>query len=249
MARRSRSRQHVRPSAVREKGREARGTRAPVGAPVHARRWVAGGAALVFMVALGVVHGAMTDRWGVSEDLRSRSQRIHQFPMRFGDWEGVSRTISPEVVRVAGITDYISRAYSNRRTGERFGLLAVCGRPGRVSVHTPDVCFQGAGFQQWGSVREVTVEMDAAQRATFLVADFQKGSAGLVEGQRVYWSWSDGRSWTAPENPRLRFAAVPMLCKLYVTEGIDPTAGVAADGLEEILKEVLPLLDQALSGR
>ena len=62
---------------------------------------------------------------------------------------GPART-SPTTRRTmarAGIKGCVYRRYRNPRTGESVSVLLVCGRGGPISVHTPDVCYAGAGYR------------------------------------------------------------------------------------------------------
>ena len=76
------------------------------------------------------------------------------------------------------------------------------------------------------------------------------GKPGVVPVQlEIYWAWSrDGRSWEAPENPRLPLARLPALYKLYVVRQF--VAGAreeTADPCQEFLRRALPEFGQALA--
>ena len=101
--------------------------------------------AFVFVIFGGVVHGLWTDRWVVSKEPGAAAANLIRLPMTIGDWEGQAINVksSRSGQRQLG---GIMRRYTNRLDGTTVSILLVCGRPGPVSVHTPDVCYDGAGY-------------------------------------------------------------------------------------------------------
>ena len=107
--------------------------------------------AIVLVALTGAVHGVRTERWAVSNDLRDASALLAHVPMNFGDWEGHARELDKRQFEAAGIVGHVMRVYQNRKTQAVVQVLVVCGRPGRISVHTPDVCFAGIGYKLNGN--------------------------------------------------------------------------------------------------
>src|SRR5262245_10682764 len=96
----------------------------------------------------GYVYGLWTNRWQTSQAIPAAVARLDQVPMAFGDWQGENlEPLSAREVEQAGFEGYISRVYKNRRTGSALNVLLACGRAGPMSVHTPDVCYRGRGYQ------------------------------------------------------------------------------------------------------
>ena len=123
-----------------------------------------------------------------------------------------------EVMKAAQIKSYIYRRYNDSVNGGNVSMLLVCGHPGPIAVHTPDICFTGSGYALKADPVKMTEPIEALPLpAEFWVGDFQKATASEVQALRVYWSWSSGAGWQAPENPRWHFAGKPILYKLYVT--------------------------------
>jgi hypothetical protein len=121
----------------------------------------------------------------------------------------------------------------------------MCGRAGRMAVHTPEVCYRGAGFDLFESpVTKVIRDASGGEAGVFLSARFSKQSTGLHE-LRLYWAWGDGTDWQAPSNPRWAFRGRPYLYKLYVSHELEgpPSADVTAG----FLRELLPALKETLS--
>src|SRR5262249_34842779 len=133
----------------------------------------------------------------------------------FGDWVGQGLEMDPRTFALTGCRSYAIRSYVNRRTGETIEVTIVCGRPGPASIHTPDVCFRGAGFELAGEPSAWTVT-SSKEESPFQAALFHRSQASGALDLRVLWSWSAPGAWQAPENPRIAFASQPALFKLYV---------------------------------
>ena len=167
--------------------------------------------------------------------------------MDVGDWSGRPQTVDQRELIAAGLDGLIMRHYENRRTGRMTNVVLVCGRPGPVSVHTPEICYSGAGFQMVQS-QPVSFSVNPDSRtAEFLTADFERQESFPPERLRVYWSWNATGIWSVPANPRLAFASRPLLYKLYlairVTEGLERSADKSAT---EFLQEFLPEIERTI---
>src|SRR5213593_3866594 len=102
------------------------------------------------VTASGVVHGVWVNRWGQSRAVMEASARLQDVPRTVGDWDGRAEEMDPRQARVASVAGSRIVRFVNRRTGAVLSLLIVCGRPGPVSVHTPDVCYRGSGYEEVG---------------------------------------------------------------------------------------------------
>src|SRR5262245_13740506 len=128
----------------------------------------------VAVVGSGAAAGLWTGRWGSTQALREAAARLDRVPLTLGDaWDGHPGELSDREIRIAELEGYLQRRYVHRRTGNIVSVLLVCGRPGPISVHVPEVCYAGAGFEATGPRREY----DAADsKAQFQVQDFQQGN-------------------------------------------------------------------------
>lgn len=221
-------------------------------------------AAVPLVLAFGVAEGLWTDRWHQAPDVALAAGRLAAVPLTVGEWQGEDQVMDARVRAKAEIAGYLLRQYVHRPTGATVSVLLVCGRPGPVSVHTPDVCYGGGGYGQIGSPARHTVDppppvgqrgtLDVARGtrgpvgpASFWVGTFAKGAGVIPDRLRVLWAWTETGDWTAPDAPRLAFARAPVLYKLYVVRPLvrldEP---VAADPGEEFLRLFLPHVHQAL---
>jgi hypothetical protein len=203
---------------------------------------------LGLVVGLGLVHGMSTDRWGPSGQLEAAVAAMTRVPSQFGDWVGEDVPHDPAEWASAGIRGAVYRRYKNPRTGELVTVLMVCGRGGPICVHTPDVCYAGAGYRQLTDETRKGVETGDGSKDEFKVARFAKPGAVVPTQLEIYWGWSrDGVNWVAPDNPRLSLARLPALYKLYVIREFVPGPRAdAANACESFLRRALPTVRQAL---
>ena len=178
------------------------------------------GTALLLVLASGVVHGVLTGRWGQSNELAEAARRLQSVSMTVGDWKGEQASkLSERALQIGGITAYLSRRYV-RSDGRVVDVLIVCGLPGPISVHTPDVCFRGAGFKPVSVSHRLIAAEDSSKLGEVWVSDFSKRTPIEEERVRVFWSWGNPSAWQAPDQPRRAFAGAPFLYKLYVSRQI-----------------------------
>ena len=104
---------------------------------------------MVLIVGLTIPQVIMTDRLaGTNVTAEQRAELLTLVPKDFGDWTSEDKPVDPEVQKTAGAKGIaISRNYRNTRTGERVDLWLIVGHARDISVHTPDVCYPGSGFE------------------------------------------------------------------------------------------------------
>lgn len=202
---------------------------------------------IVLVSSVGVAHGWLTGRWGVSADLQRAAAALDRFPKTVGDWTATEDfPYDADDMARSGIRGHVGRAYRDSRTGEVLQVLAVCGRGGPISVHTPDVCYVASGYTQVGAVHRMT---DPPAGTTFWQGRFVKSTGVVPQQLDIYWAWSrDGAEWAAPDNPRVTFAWAPSLYKLYVVRSsAGASAGDASDArVQGFLSSLLPQLKLVL---
>ena len=105
--------------------------------------------ALPLLVAFGLAEGRWTGRWVNDERVTAAAARLKTVPLSFGDWTGEENELDPKQVEKAELSGSLMRQYAHK-SGTNLSLLLVCGRPGPISLHTPDVCYGGIGFLMSG---------------------------------------------------------------------------------------------------
>jgi hypothetical protein len=200
------------------------------------------------LLAYGVAEGLWTDRWGLSPELAQAAGKLDQVPKTVGLWEGQDQELEPRVVRQAELRAHLLRRYTHRQTGETLTVLLVCGRPGPVTVHGPEVCYPGAGFFPAQPRARHEVEAEGLSRpAEFWTERFEKGGAA-PEYLQLYYGWNPGTGWAAADNPRWHFARARALYKLYVVRQV-PRADEPAeqDPVPGFLRLFVPEVDRCLA--
>jgi hypothetical protein len=210
-------------------------------------RLIALGVVFSTVLLSGAAAGLWSGRWGESQALQKAVARLDALPRSLGDdWDVEEQTLSDREIAVAEIEGYASRRYTHRRTGARVSVLLLCGRSGPMSVHTPEVCFAGAGFTEVGAPR--AYDGPSGPRSQFQVRDFRKVNVANPTLLRVFLSWGYEGVWAVPARPRFALAGKPYLYKLYVTRQMArPDEPLKDDPAGALLDELLPQLQKTLS--
>ena len=202
---------------------------------------------LTLLVVSGVVHGLWTQRWWPSRALETAAARLEGVPLRIGAWQGRDVPMSRDVLERSGLAACWTRRYTHESTQRGVTVVLMCGRAGPTSVHTPEWCYGGAGYERIGVTARHALEQGHHSAAEFWTADFRKPSATAPTFLRIFWAWSPDGSWSAPGSPRITFARHEALYKLYV---LRETAGLqeplSAEPCLEFLQELLPELQRTL---
>src|SRR5436309_3557520 len=96
-------------------------------------------AASAALVAAGLVHGFWTDRWAPAVETQAAAERLPTLPLEIGDWKGKDLDVKAGQAG-PGVAGCLQRSYFNPHRGVSVVIALVCGRPGPVATHTPEVC-------------------------------------------------------------------------------------------------------------
>jgi len=207
-------------------------------------RWLPWLTALTLLLTAGVLHGLWTERWQPSTALAEAAARVHDVPLDIGDWQGEDVEVDMEAFAQAGARSYWARTYTNRHGDGTVLAILMCGRAGKMAVHTPEVCYRGAGYDVLDTpAHAVLRDSDGDDPGTFWNARFAK-QAGSTGELRLYWAWGDGVLWQAPVNPRWELRGRAFLYKLYVSH--ERTGPGDADVTADFLRQLLPELHKVL---
>jgi hypothetical protein len=205
-------------------------------------------AAVVLIIGAGFVHGAWTNRWGPSPALAALASRFESIPEVIGGWKLTSRSeLAPDERAMTGGFANFRRVYTNADRGVSVSVLLLGGLPGKISTHTPDACYTGAGFTvNSPSLYDFRYGGDGQRRAEFQTAVATRGGTN-PSILRIFWGWNASKGWAAPAEPRRAFGTALALCKLYVIrEAAGAVADPVADPCNDFLCVFLPELDRLL---
>jgi uncharacterized protein DUF3485 len=198
--------------------------------------------AVLLIVATGVVHGMRTGRWHTDPALTDSVARLATLPPTLDDWEGEEVSLNGN--DPAGVAGHLCRKYVHRRTGQAVTVFLVCGRPGPVAIHTPDICYSASGFTVGAPIKYSTPASDSGA-AEFWTTDMARTTASDRSRMRVFWAWAADRSgWVAADAPRVQFASRPVLFKMYLLREVvsEGDASLDRDPCVEFMHTLLPAL-------
>jgi hypothetical protein len=203
------------------------------------KQWALALTASAMLVTAGVVHGVWTDRWQTPLDVKKAADEMARLPWDVGEWRGAEVSAGPAAPGVAGC---LQRRYDHRPGGGSVSLALVCGRPGPVSIHTPEACYGSSGFHV-GTRHKVELR----GLGTFWRTDATRTTATDEVRLRIYYGWHTVAGWSAPEDPRQSFAREKVLHKVYVVRemtGSEPRE----EPCEEFLRALIPELGRTVFG-
>jgi hypothetical protein len=194
-------------------------------------------AAIALLLTSGVVYHLLA---GDSEQLDAAAARVALVPMIVGDWHAQADATDDAGFAQTGARSYWMRHYVHQKTKGSVLVILMCGRAGKMAVHTPEVCYSGAGYQLGDQPAACAIQNDEQ----FWTARFAKKSGQL----RLFWAWNAHGNWEAAATPRWQFRGEPFLYKLYVSREIsEPTpATPPADATAEFLRVFVPVAKQTL---
>jgi hypothetical protein len=202
------------------------------------------GLAIIAIILCGTVHGFVTGRWEMSPTAQAAGARLANVALDLGDWNGEDLPL-----RAGGsepMAGELYRRYVNRATGKAVRVFLVCGRPGPVSVHTPDSCYAASGYKV-KVLGKLSARSGGDATAEFEAADLLKQRAMERDHLRILWSWNAAGSWVVPQDTRLTFARFPYLYKLYLMRDLS-RSGEPLDGdpCTDLMRQLGPELQRAL---
>jgi hypothetical protein len=198
------------------------------------------------LAGAGLVHGFWTDRWAQSGEVQAAVGRLSAIPLDLGEWRGEDVERKPGE-QAPGVAGSVTRHYTNRARGLTVVMVLVCGRPGPVATHTPEVCYGASGFKVEAKKAVRLAGLDPAPQ--FWTSDATRTNATEETRLRMYWAWNGGQGWVASHEARRDFPRHrhPVLHKLYVLRGLADGEGRSSDeACEAFLRVLLPALDAAL---
>ena len=144
------------------------------------------------ILVAGLIPGLWAGRWASAASLEVAAGRLSNVPFVVGEWTGRDLAVDPREQATANANGFLRRRYANSRTGSVVTVLLLCGRPGPLSLHTPDICYAGAGFEGFGKESRYVIPESAGNH--LWVHDFQKALPSPLY-LRVFYGWSTNGTW------------------------------------------------------
>src|SRR5580765_311066 len=99
------------------------------------------------LLVSGVLSHSLADD---SEQLDAAAARVALVPNVVGAWHGQDEKPADNSFEQTGAKSYWMRHYVNSTTKDSVLVILMCGRAGKMAVHTPEVCYSGAGYELQG---------------------------------------------------------------------------------------------------
>jgi len=199
-------------------------------------------AAVAILLTSGIMYHSLAKD---SAQLDAAAARVALVPKVIGAWHAHEEATDERAFAQTGAKGYWMRQYVNQETKASVLVILMCGRPGKMAVHTPEVCYSGAGYELHDQPAACAIQNEhSSEAAQFWTAQFTKKAGRL----RLYWAWNARGSWEASAAPRWQFRGEPFLYKLYVSRDVSQQSAVApeADVAAEFLRRLVPELNRTL---
>jgi len=208
---------------------------------------------LALTMAVTVYSGSLTGRWGTFQGLDEARTLLRDLPLEIGDWRAEKEgELDQTSVNMLQIRDaYVFRSYKNTATNAVVYFTLMVGPTGKITVHTPEVCFGGKDYEK-DSVRTsvpMNVFLSSGEEVadTFWKINFTGRSLDMGNRVSFYYAVSTGGAWNAVENPRVEFQTYRYVYKIQAESFSGLTE--EEDNVRKFLMDCLPTIHDHLRRR
>ncbi|GHT11108.1 hypothetical protein FACS1894170_04240 [Planctomycetales bacterium] len=202
----------------------------------------------VLTVVITVYSGSLTGRWGTPFAVNEARTVLKSLPLTIGNWEAAKEgELDKSSITMLGVQDsYITRSYKNTITQNVVHITIILGPSGRVTVHTPEICFGGKDYVKESERVSVPINIQIDNGAkiiedSFWKVDFVGKSLDTNNRISFYYAHSDGGPWVATKNARWEFSKHRYAYKLQAQAySASSSEDKSTDTVKEFLNEVLP---------
>ena len=203
---------------------------------------------VILLAAYGVAEGVWTGRWSVAPDLAESQDRHSSLPLTVGTWRAEKMEMDDRTINRAELRAYVLRRYIHADNGEVVTVMAVCGKPGPIAVHSPEICYGGTGFVPKGTRVLHKVSADGMSTPAEFWSERYEKKGAVPEYIHIYYGWNPTTGWEAVDNPRMKFASVRALYKIYVVRHLTrPDEPAEENPVPAFLRLLIPQLDHCLT--
>lgn len=217
------------------------------------RRFLAAAMVIVMVMFTGYAAGVFANRWNAPEELAQAAATLKAAPEACGAWRMLSETeMDAEIVKLLACAGYVNRSYRHLQTRDTVHMALVAGPPGRISVHTPEICYVTQGFHIEQSPTPRNIQLPESGQAEVLFSSYAPDAAGPEGAGKLiaYHAFSDGGPWRSPRYPRFAFGGRPFLLKLQLASRTSADSEQSLpDPCRDFLEAFLPALQRAGIGR
>jgi hypothetical protein len=194
------------------------------------RKWFPVFIIVAVFLALGISN---LPAWRGSTDAQAKQiqVKLDAFPKEIGVWKSEPVEITKKVLSVAQAEAHMSRLYQKTTSSEAFNVLVLVGSPGAMGAHTPEVCYEGLGYERAGKVEKLSIPGETSSVLWTTLFEKPKQAGQTLE---VIWGHGVGARWIATDTPRMDFADQSLIFKVYISR-LKPSSR-AEDDLPKFLE-------------
>ena len=195
--------------------------------------------------------GANWGWWGRARTaMREAGIAIHKIPKNFGDWEAAAddEPLDRASVEQLELAEHVVRRYTNKNTNDTVALIFMVGPTGRLTAHTPQICFGGRNFKM-DSSRPIPVSFsygennDSAEGKDTLSKIVFKNQSVSGGAKLFYYGVSTGQNWIPiTDTSRYDLQHKRFLYKLQVEAFVREDQTGENDVVAKFLQDFLPII-------
>ena len=210
------------------------------------------GMAIVIVSTLMTTYvvGANWGWWGKTRAaMQEAAKVIEKIPKSFDEWEAATddEKLDQASIEQLELADYVVRRYTNKITSETVSLIFMVGPTGRLTAHTPQICFGGRNYKMDSLPTPISFSYEGDgdsldNKDTFFKIVFRNQS---VNGgaKLFYFGVSNGKNWMPIKNTsRSDLQGNRFLYKLQVEAYANEENSGENDVIERFLRAFLPTI-------
>ena len=203
---------------------------------------------MVFTLLTTYVIGANWGWWGkMRSAMREAGLVIHKIPRSFGEWEAAAddEQLDAASIEQLELEDYVVRRYTSKTTNETVALIFMVGPTGRLTAHTPQICFGGRNFKMDSPPFPVSFpregDDDSLESRDVLSKIVFKNQSVSGGAKLFYYGVSTGQNWMPiTGSSRSDLLHVRFLYKLQVEAFASEEQSGDSDVIARFLRTFLP---------
>jgi len=200
------------------------------------------------------VIGANWGWWGpMKAAMQIAGVAIQNIPRSFGEWEAATNDdeLDPASIEQLELEEYVVRRYTNKITNETVALIFMVGPTGRLTAHTPQICFGGRNFKMDSRPIPVLFSYDGdgndLENKDVLAKIVFKNQSVSGGAKLFYYGVSTGQNWMPiTDTSRLDLRHKRFLYKLQVEAFVRDDQSGEDDVIARFLQDFLPLIRSEL---
>ena len=194
------------------------------------------------------VVGSNWGRWGnFRQAMEEAGKAVEKIPRSFGNWEAATddEKLDQASVEQLELTDYVVRRYTNKTTNETVSLIFMVGPTGRLTVHTPQICFGGRNYKMVSNPTPVSFPFEGeggASESKDVLSKLVFTNQSVNGGAKLfYYGVSTGHNWQElTGSARSDFQNFRFLYKMQLEAFVSEEGSGENDVVARFLRDFLP---------